>query len=245
MLKLRIVQMSESWVLVDKPARFHTHAPEDKKIRINPRWNALRILKEQLQEEIAPMHRLDRAASGLLVYARKNRNAASLHRQFAQGEVEKIYHVLMRGERRESLVIDRPLQSDAGIPLPSLTRVQPIFSFSLPLLDHLGENRKFTLASVKIDTGRFHQIRRHLAGAGHPLVGDPRHGDKKLNRAFAELAKCPSMFLRCTEISFMCPDQGCRISATTRWPREWHRLFDLAGACALIASPFPKQQTPS
>jgi len=91
-----------------------------------------------------------------------------------------------------------------------------------------GGLRSFTMLEVRVETGRFHQIRRHFAGAGFPLLGDSRHGDRKLNREFAALTCCENLFLRCMVLKV--PGAA---PVRARWSREWHRLFDHAGACPL------------
>jgi tRNA pseudouridine65 synthase len=230
-LQLRIVTQNDSWLVVDKPAGFHAHPPEDPAVRMNPRWNALGILERQLGARLAPAHRLDRAASGLLVYARETAARAPLQAQFSRGEVAKTYFVLARGEVRGPLEL-----RDALDGAPGLTRAEPCFSFPLPIPHPRGGDRKFTVLAVTIGTGRFHQIRRHLARAGFPLVGDSRHGDRKLNRAFAELTGLRGLFLRCMTLSFRCPATGKRVSARARWSRDWHELFERAGACALASA---------
>jgi tRNA pseudouridine65 synthase len=98
MLKLRIVEERASWVLVDKPAGFHTHPPEDKSILISPRWNAQAILERQLGLELFPMHRLDRATSGLLLYSKNRQKNGAIQEQFAGGQVRKEYFALARGK---------------------------------------------------------------------------------------------------------------------------------------------------
>ena len=228
---------------IDKPAGFHTHPPEDKTLRIHPRWNAQGILERQLGERLAPIHRLDRAASGLLLYARHRDAARGLQEQFSSRAVEKTYYVLARGRIEGSLTLDAPLESENGGARPALTRAQACFSFTLPIPHPRGGPRSFTVLEARPETGRFHQLRRHFAGAGFPLLGCTRHGDRKLNREFAVLTGCRGLFLRCMALSFTCPETGQPVELRTKWSREWHRLFDLAGACGLAAGGRIRDQT--
>ncbi|MGZ3652385.1 MAG: pseudouridine synthase [Bdellovibrionota bacterium] len=237
MQNLSIRTETPSWVVVDKPAGFHTHPPENAEIRINPRWNALAILERQLGQVVFPMHRLDRAASGLLLYSRKRALNSFLQQQFAAGSVRKTYFVVARGEIEGCRIFDEPLESESGEARPALTRAQACFSFTLPIPHPRGGMRRFTMLSVEIGTGRFHQIRRHFARAALPLIGDSRHGDRKLNREFAALTGCSNLFLRCMQLTFQDPESGRAVSTQARWSRDWHRLFESAGACPLTASP--------
>lgn len=245
MLKLKVVLEDEAWILVDKPARFHTHPPEEKSLRILPRWNAQGILERQLGRHVFPAHRLDRATSGLLLYSKERSLNEKLQRQFAEKSVSKGYFALVRGAVRSEMVISDALKSSTGELRPAETLVVPVAIFHLPLPHPKGGDRSFTFVRAEPRTGRFHQIRRHLAGAGHPLLGDTRHGDKKLNREFAALTGCEGLFLRCMELAFTCPRTGARVVATARWSREWHRLFGIAGVCPLTASPSRGRPSPS
>jgi tRNA pseudouridine65 synthase len=238
MLSLRIIKQTDSWVLVDKPAGFHTHPPEDKKLRIHPRWNALGILERQFAQQLFPVHRLDRAASGLLLYSKRREHNRHLQEQFSARLVNKYYYVLVRGEFRGDSVIEDPIKGENGILLAATTKLSTCIAFSLPIPHPRGGNRMFTILKAEPTTGRFHQIRRHAAGIGFPLLGDSQHGDRKLNREFAALTGCRSLFLRCMSLEFRCPESGERLQVSGRWSREWHRIFDLAGACPFTASPF-------
>lgn len=248
MLRLKVVLEDEGWVLVDKPARFHTHPPESKDLRILPRWNAQGIIEKQLGMKVFPAHRLDRATSGLLLYSKDRALNEKLQRQFAERSVKKTYFAMVRGKMRAEQIIEEPLKTESGELREARTVVTPCFSFNLPLphpRDPASESRAFTFVKAEPLTGRFHQIRRHLAGIGHPILLDTRHGDKKLNRAFAELTGCDTLLLRCMGLGFRCPRTGKQVDAWARWGKDWHRLFGHAGACPLTTSPSRAQPSPS
>lgn len=231
MLAFRVLFQDESILVVDKPSGFHTHPPEDPSLRISPRWNGLGILERQVQQTLFPVHRLDRACSGVLVLSKKRELNRALQEQFADRSVEKTYACLARGEIREELRIDRPLPQKSGTDQPALTRIVPVHSFPL----RLGEtDRLFTFLWAFPETGRFHQIRRHLAGASHPLLGDSQHGDRKLNRSVKENCGLERMFLRCMEMRFRHPVHGREMAVRTRWSRDWHKAFERAGICPLL-----------
>lgn len=244
MLRLRVVKESSSWLLVDKPAGFHTHPPEDKSLRISPRWNALAILERQMGQELWPVHRLDRATSGLLLFSKDRTKNYFLQNQFAEKQTQKTYFALVRGTLQGAARLDEALKSESGQLQEAVTEVEPYFTFSLPIPHPHGGERTFTVLKAAPVTGRFHQIRRHLARAGLPLLGDSRHGDRRLNREFAELTGCRNLFLRCMGLEFRCPS-GDPVEARVQWSREWHALFGFAGACPLTASPSPARPSPS
>ncbi|MGZ3694005.1 MAG: RluA family pseudouridine synthase [Bdellovibrionota bacterium] len=231
MLAFRILYEDEAILAVDKPAGFHTHPPEDQNVRISPKWNGLRILERQLQMKLYPVHRLDRASSGVLILSKKRELNHALHSQFAERKVHKQYALLARGEIKTASRIEEALSQEDGPSLPAITEISPIHSFALKTAPE--ELRTFTLAWAYPETGRFHQIRRHLAHAGHPLLGDSRHGDKKLNRAVTGENGLDRLFLRCKEMHFLHPETHKEMRVSTRWSREWHKLFELGGYCPL------------
>lgn len=153
------------------------------------------------------IHRLDREASGLMVIAHTQPAAASLSRQFQRNQVRKRYRVQVRGDigarHGPQGRIDMPLDGK-----PALTE------YRVEALNGSGyaENDVSTLA-VEIRTGRLHQIRRHLAEIGHPVIGDPRYGSGNKDAGGLRLAA--------VGLAFQCP--------LTRVPVEFALAADEVG----------------
>ena len=134
------------------------------------------------------VHRLDRAANGLIIIAHEKNAAAALSKLFQQREVEKHYQIWVHGRFSEQATVDNPICVDSNI--DDRTAVS---YFSLIKYD-VTQDR--SLLEVTIDTGRKHQIRRHSAELGFPVVGDRLHGkegDKE------------DLQLQAYYISFKCP----------------------------------------
>lgn len=234
MRAFRILYEDEFFLAVDKPAGFHSHPPEDKSIRIHPQWNGLSLLERQLGRKLYPAHRLDRATSGVFLLSKAREQNDHLQALFRERTIEKTYVCLVRGALRGASRVDIPLKSEAGTQEEAITRVAELGHFILPIPGPSGEDRRFTLVKAQPETGRYHQIRRHLARLGFPLVGDSRHGDKRVNRAFTEITGRNQLFLRCLEAKFRHPltREELRIRAPFTGP--WHELFDRAGLCPLL-----------
>ncbi len=121
----------------------------------------VRCAEKRLDRSALTVHRLDRAASGLIVVAHGRRPAAELSRQFREREVTKRYHVRVHGEFPESPVsVDAPLDGKSAV----------------SHFQRLTMKGHQSLVDVTIETGRKHQVRRHLADIGHPVVGDRLYG---------------------------------------------------------------------
>jgi len=128
----------------------------------------------RLHPEAVPVHRLGRGTSGLLLFARTDAARRAVAGQWRAGRVEKEYRALVSGVPREArFAIDVPIGRVAH---PRLGNVYAALAAGKPALSHvevLSAQGDCALVSIRIPTGRPHQIRIHLAAAGHPLVGDP------------------------------------------------------------------------
>jgi tRNA pseudouridine32 synthase/23S rRNA pseudouridine746 synthase len=110
------------------------------------------------------VNRLDRAAQGLMLIAHSKKAASALSELFAIRAIDKCYTALVQGLFPQSLLLDLPIDDK-----PALSHAQNL---------QYNELTKISLVSVKIDTGRKHQIRKHLSSAGFPIVGDRLYGTK-------------------------------------------------------------------
>ena len=169
----------------------------------------------------SPAHRLDRETSGIILVAKDRRTMAALAALFeAKDEVRKEYLTLAKGKMpRESGLIDVPLSEHEqtarskerrGVNLqPARTRWRVLASM-----------KEASLLQVRIETGRTHQIRRHLQGAGHPVAGDARYGDFNFNRTARVRWGLRRMFLHAWRLSLPHPVTGERLALEAPLPAE-------------------------
>lgn len=150
--------------MIDKPSGWKTHPGSGPGPTITD-W--LTTLDAPGLAGLVPVHRLDKGTSGLLLCAADPDMRRQASTALAEGAIQKVYVALVHGKTRSKGVIRHPLV-ERGTPHPAMTRWRR--------LEVLG---KLSLLSVKPSEGRKHQIRRHLHGIGHPIVGDDRYRSKR------------------------------------------------------------------
>jgi 23S rRNA (uracil1939-C5)-methyltransferase len=165
-----VVWQGRDVLCVNKPASLSTEFPPGRSLVAR-----VRALPGGAGAGMSPVHRLDRGTSGLLLFARGD----ALRRLGAALEartLHKEYLALVRGIPHQKGKVDRALRDRTdGRERAATTR----YVRERVVGGH-------ALLRLRLETGRFHQIRRHLAGIGHPVVGDARHGHPPTNRHFAE-----------------------------------------------------------
>jgi 23S rRNA pseudouridine1911/1915/1917 synthase len=168
------------------------------------------------------VHRLDAGTSGVLVVAKNDRAHQSLQSQFQKRSVSKIYLALAHGTPAERFAIDRAIGRDARDrkKISSRTRTPRQATTEVSRLEKLPG---CSLLSIRIHTGRTHQIRVHLSEAGHPLVGDRDYGTVK--RASRLLRDFPRPALHAFRLSFQHPSSGEEVSFEAPLPEDFSRLL--------------------
>lgn len=227
----------EHLVAIDKPAGVAVHGGSGVSFGVIEQLRRARPEAKFLEL----VHRLDRETSGILLVAKKRSALTKLQDQFRERETGKTYLALVQGAWPASRkVIDQPLHKylqadgerrvkvvakDDPDGMRSITLVKVAGKVPLPLAGEGGGEG--SLLEVTIKTGRTHQIRVHLASAGHPILGDDKYGDFDLNKALHKDG-LRRMFLHAWRLQFDHPATGERIALQAPLPPELQKFLDHA-----------------
>jgi tRNA pseudouridine65 synthase len=227
---LPILYRDDRMVVVDKPSGLLVHrSPIDRhEIRF-----ALQIVRDQLGRRVYPVHRLDKGTSGALVFALDTDAARALTQAFATREVTKTYWAVVRGWPEPSGTIDRPLAAveDARIgpqsmePREAQTAFRRLAAYELPLRVDRYPTSRYALVELAPLTGRRHQLRRHLASASHPIVGDSTYGKGRHNRLFRETLGTSRLLLACVRLEFAAGPDGAPLAIDAPPAQEFAGLL--------------------
>lgn len=212
-LRITPIYWDEFLVAVHKPAGLLVHRTG---IAAEATDFALQQARDHFGCHVYPVHRLDRATSGLLLLAFDPETASRLGQAFQAQEVEKRYLAVVRGWPSDEGCIDRPLRKvsmsrkkpASAETQPARTRYRRLESTELPVTISGYPTTRLALVEAIPKTGRTHQIRRHLKSIDHPIVGDTNYGDSRYNRYFREAFACHRLLLAATHLCFLHPHTG-------------------------------------
>jgi len=236
-IPLDILYEDDDLAIINKPAGMMVHAgagaTEDQRNRgtlVNALLHHFASLSA-VGGEMRPgiVHRLDKETSGLIVVAKNDEAHRKLAAQFARREVKKTYVALVHGwPKKESGTISASISRDRV----HRTRMTTRLTGGREAVSHYRVVRrldtpygKFTLIDVKIDTGRTHQIRVHMASLGHPVVGDKLYGAPaelkiRAKSTLVDPISLPRNFLHSAELEVAHPRTGEKITLKSQLPAE-------------------------
>jgi 23S rRNA pseudouridine955/2504/2580 synthase len=226
-----VLYEDDALLAIDKPAGVAVHGGSGVSFGVIEQLRRARPQAKFLEL----VHRLDKETSGILLLAKKRSALTALQDQFRARATGKTYAALVAGAwPANKKVIDAPLRKyvDAAGErcVRSVVPEDEQGRRSITLVKVVRAFERFTLLDVSIKTGRTHQIRVHLADAGHPIAGDAKYGDFALNKALARGEAAPGlkfarMFLHARRLAFDHPGSGDRIELQAPLPAECATLL--------------------
>ncbi|MBV8201534.1 MAG: pseudouridylate synthase [Acidobacteria bacterium] len=228
---LSVLYQDDDLLVVDKPSGLVVHRgwAQDGEV-------VMTLARGLAGRHVHPVHRLDRGTSGVLVLALTAAAARTLGEAFEAGRVRKRYLALVRGIAPESGVVDHPIPRSAGGPrVPAVTRFRRLATFE-----------RYSWLEVIPESGRLHQVRRHLKHISHPVIGDVRYGKGEHNRLFRSRFGLYRLALHAAEVRLDHPASGAPLRLLAPLPADLARplaamgLQAAAAAAAELASPAAK-----
>lgn len=251
-------------IAISKPAGWLVHRSTATGQEPQRRY-ILQSLRDQIGQKLYPVHRLDRATSGILLFAKTSRTARLLSELFAEGKIEKEYLAMVRGWVQANATLDKPTTSDTAASnseteewqkhslhercnmqsrVREVNQKWQLIDYALDTPNSLRKNQsqskyqerktalthyrarmhfewdipvgryntaRYSLVELKPETGRSHQLRRHMKHISHPIVGDVKYGRGEHNRFFRDKLNRPGLLLFARSLNFSHPETDERI----------------------------------
>lgn len=204
----RILHEDDDLLVLNKPSGMAVHGGSGLSYGV---IEALRELRPQARS-LELVHRLDRETSGCLLIAKKRSALKSLHEQFRDDEVNKVYLALLAGQwAKTRFMVDAPLKKNVMQSGERMVRVARDGKSAVTEFKRLTRYSDATLVEARPITGRTHQIRVHALHMGHALAGDDRYGEEATNRMFRQ-SGLKRLFLHAARTTFRHPRTGDEVS---------------------------------
>lgn len=231
-MELEILYRDEELIAINKPAGMLVHRSWlDKHETVF----AMQTLRDQIGQHVFPIHRLDRPTSGVLLFALNSEIARVMCEQFETHQIQKSYLAVVRGYLEGEARLDYPLKvildkiadkfSQEKEAQEAITDYRGLAKVEMPYPVGKHQTARFSLVELKPQTGRKHQLRRHMKHLFHPIMGDTKYGDLHQNRALSEKSGVERLMLHARSLTFTHPKNGQSIEIVAPLDEQWQRLF--------------------
>ncbi len=220
---LEIIYSDQFLICINKPNDILVHRTT---LSVGETEFIVQKLRDQTGKYIYPVHRLDRPTSGVLVFAFDSKTAALLSSMLNTSLVTKTYIALVRGWFPEERLLDYPVKNERGTIKEAITSFRNITHFILNIPVGNFPSARYSLIECKPQTGRWHQIRQHLAHLRHYIINDRVHGDGKHNNIFKHQLNIEPLFLHALKMEFKHPYTNETLIFKADLPPHWQTAFD-------------------
>lgn len=215
---LQVLWQDERLVAVHKPAGWLVHRTW---LDAHETRFVMQTLRDQLGRHVYPVHRLDKGTSGVLLMALDPDAARAMTQLFEARQTAKNYVALVRGWPALDVRVDHALKPDDApedvLPQDAVTRFQRLATLQLDVPVDRYPTTRVALVQAQPETGRRHQIRRHLKHLAHPIIGDATHGKGAHNRWWAEQLGQQRLWLHASRLAFVHPFSSQDVLITSDW----------------------------
>lgn len=221
---LEIVYEDDWIITINKPAGLLVHRSS---IATNTDVYALQLLRDQVGYHVFPIHRLDRKTSGILLFAKDKAFVQLFQEALASSDSIKTYLAIVRGYFPEETKVDHDLVNDKGKTQHALTYFKLNSRTELDLPFGKFPTSRYSLIEAYPQTGRMHQIRKHLNHLRHPIIGDRPHGCNKQNKLFLEKWGLTKMLLHAKKLKINHPFSKQELCLQAPFPNHFSRMIEV------------------
>lgn len=225
-LMLDILYQDDYLIAINKPHGLFVH-----RTTLDPTAThfALQIVRDIIGSHVYAIHRLDRKTSGVLLFA-KDKHAQSLMANiFIDKKIVKKYWAIVRGYTPDHGKVDYALVNDDGKKQEAITHFVTLAKAEIPYPSGKFQTSRYSLVEVIPETGRMHQIRKHMSHIFHPIIGDRPHGCNKQNRFFLQQFDMDTMMLHASEVIFGHPILHTEIRIKAPYHESFSKMIELLG----------------
>lgn len=224
-MELQIIYEDDYIICVGKPNNVVVHHAYHSR-NVADEASLLQLLDEKFNAKFYPIHRLDRKTSGIILLAKETKYVAKFQELFTNNTIQKTYFGVVRGFAPKTKIIDSPVKGrDANVHKEAETHLENSNEVTLNIPVKPYDSSRYSLVKLTPKTGRLHQLRIHMNKISHPLIGDPKYGDKNHNSMFEQNFGWSNLFLHAHNLEFTHPYTKETLQLTADFPTNWKQLF--------------------
>ncbi len=225
-MSLTVLFEDDYIICVSKPNNVVVHHAYHSR-NVSEEESLLQLLFNQFGAKFYPIHRLDRKTSGIILLAKETKHVSKFQELFTtNNEIQKTYYGIVRGHSPEQKIIDSPVKGrDSDVYKEAETHLTTVATVVVDIPVKPYDSSRYSLIEMKPTTGRLHQLRIHTNKISHPLIGDPKYGDKNHNTMFIDNFNCENLFLHAYSIEFTHPFSKEKLVIKASFPNDWNTVF--------------------
>ena len=225
-MSVDILYEDEYIICVSKPNNVVVHHAHHSR-NVADEESLLQLLFKNFEKKFYPIHRLDRKTSGIILLAKETKYVSKFQQLFTDNKIDKTYFGIVRGHSPETKIIDSPVKGrDGKVHKEAETHLTTIEKIVLEIAVKPYNSSRYSLVKLQPKTGRMHQLRVHMNKISHPLIGDPKYGDKNHNVMFEDNFDCKNLFLHAAFLEFTHPFSNEKLFLKATFPKDWNYLFE-------------------